>query len=100
MPRACDLVQQAVRRTLNVKKLAAEKAGVAVTTRGFINIDVQMRTNVPPIFAIGDIVAHTSWRARWCTECMWQQKSLPGDCKATENWRGAVQSRAICGGRL
>ena len=34
----------------------ADKAGVAVTERGFINVDKQMRTNVPHIFAIGDIV--------------------------------------------
>jgi dihydrolipoamide dehydrogenase len=36
--------------------MATEKAGVAVTARGFINVDIQMRTNVPHIFAIGDIV--------------------------------------------
>jgi dihydrolipoamide dehydrogenase len=40
----------------NGKKLSAEKAGVAVSERGFINVDIQMRTNVPHIFAIGDIV--------------------------------------------
>jgi dihydrolipoamide dehydrogenase len=51
-----DLVLQAVGRTPNGKKLAADKAGVAVTDRGFINVDVQMRTNVANIFAIGDIV--------------------------------------------
>ncbi|EYC51583.1 dihydrolipoamide dehydrogenase [Hylemonella gracilis str. Niagara R] len=51
-----DLVLQAVGRTPNGKKIAAEKAGIAVTDRGFINVDVQMRTNVPHIFAIGDIV--------------------------------------------
>jgi dihydrolipoamide dehydrogenase len=51
-----DLVLQAVGRTPNGKKIAAEKAGVAVTDRGFIDVDVQMRTNVPHIFAIGDIV--------------------------------------------
>ena len=44
------------RRTPNGKKIAAEKAGVAVADRGFINVDIQMRTNVPHIFAIGDIV--------------------------------------------
>jgi pyruvate/2-oxoglutarate dehydrogenase complex dihydrolipoamide acyltransferase (E2) component len=49
-------VLQAVGRTPNGKKLAAEKAGVAVTDRGFINVDIKMRTNVPHIFAIGDIV--------------------------------------------
>ena len=47
---------QAVGRTPNGKKIAADKAGVAVTDRGFINVDIQMRTNVPHIFAIGDIV--------------------------------------------
>ena len=49
-------VLQAVGRTPNGKKIAADKAGVAVTDRGFINVDIQMRTNVPHIFAIGDIV--------------------------------------------
>ncbi len=51
-----DLVLQAVGRTPNGKKIAADRAGVAVTDRGFINVDIQMRTNVPHIFAIGDIV--------------------------------------------
>ena len=55
-PQVYDLVLQAVGRTPNGKKLAAEKAGVTVTDRGFINVDIQMRTNVPHIFAIGDIV--------------------------------------------
>jgi dihydrolipoamide dehydrogenase len=51
-----DLVLQAVGRTPNGKKIGADKAGVAVTDRGFIPVDIQMRTNVPHIFAIGDIV--------------------------------------------
>ncbi|MBL8518152.1 MAG: dihydrolipoyl dehydrogenase [Betaproteobacteria bacterium] len=51
-----DLVLQAVGRSPNGNKIAADKAGVAVTDRGFINVDSQMRTNVPHIFAIGDIV--------------------------------------------
>lgn len=51
-----DLVLQAVGRTPNGKKIGAEKAGVSVTDRGFIEVDRQMRTNVPHIFAIGDIV--------------------------------------------
>ena len=51
-----DLVLQAVGRTPNGKKIAADKAGVIVGERGFIPVDVQMRTNVPHIFAIGDIV--------------------------------------------
>ncbi len=51
-----DLVLQAVGRSPNGKKIGAEKAGVAVSDRGFIPVDIQMRTNVPHIFAIGDIV--------------------------------------------
>jgi len=51
-----DLVLQAVGRSPNGKKIGAEKAGVIVGERGFIPVDVQMRTNVPHIFAIGDIV--------------------------------------------
>ncbi|MBU3653035.1 MAG: dihydrolipoyl dehydrogenase [Limnohabitans sp.] len=55
-PQTYDLVLQAVGRSPNGKKIGADKAGVAVTDRGFINVDIQMRTNVPHIFAIGDIV--------------------------------------------
>ena len=55
-PQTYDLVLQAVGRTPNGKKISAEKAGVAVTDRGFIDVNIQMRTNVPNIFAIGDIV--------------------------------------------
>ena len=51
-----DLVLQAVGRTPNGKKIGAEAAGVAVTDRGFIDVNIQMRTNVPHIYAIGDIV--------------------------------------------
>lgn len=55
-PQVYDLVLVAVGRSPNGNKIGAEKAGVAVTERGFINVDKQMRTNVPHIFAIGDIV--------------------------------------------
>ncbi|MBR7794257.1 dihydrolipoyl dehydrogenase [Undibacterium sp. FT147W] len=55
-PQIYDLVLVAVGRSPNGKKIAADKAGVAVTDRGFINVDKQMRTNVPHIFAIGDLV--------------------------------------------
>jgi len=51
-----DLVLVAVGRSPNGKKIGADKAGVTVTDRGFIDVDKQMRTNVPNIFAIGDIV--------------------------------------------
>ncbi|WP_313029199.1 dihydrolipoyl dehydrogenase [Massilia alkalitolerans] len=55
-PQLYDLVLVAVGRSPNGKKIAAEKAGVAVTDRGFIGVDGQMRTNVAHIFAIGDLV--------------------------------------------
>jgi dihydrolipoamide dehydrogenase len=55
-PQRYDLVLQAVGRSPNGKKIGAEKAGVAVSDRGFIAVDRQMRTNVPHIYAIGDIV--------------------------------------------
>ena len=51
-----DLVLQSVGRVPNGRKIGADKAGVAVTERGFIDVDRQLRTNVPHIFAIGDIV--------------------------------------------
>ena len=51
-----DLVLVAVGRSPNGGKLAAEKAGVVVSERGFIPVDSQLRTNVPHIFAIGDLV--------------------------------------------
>ena len=51
-----DLVLQAVGRKPNGSAIGADKAGVAVQERGFIPVDIQMRTNVPHIFAIGDIV--------------------------------------------
>lgn len=55
-PQRFDRILSAVGRTPNGKKLDAEKAGVNVDERGFINVDNQLRTNVPHIYAIGDIV--------------------------------------------
>ena len=51
-----DNVLVAVGRVPNGKLMDAEKAGVAVNERGFIEVDKQLRTNVPHIHAIGDIV--------------------------------------------
>ena len=51
-----DRVLVAVGRTPNGNAIEAGKAGVRVGERGFIPVDAQMRTNVPHIFAIGDIV--------------------------------------------
>ena len=51
-----DRVLVAVGRRPNGRAIGAERAGVAVDERGFINVDKQQRTNVPHIFAIGDVV--------------------------------------------
>jgi dihydrolipoamide dehydrogenase len=55
-PQLYDKVLIAVGRAANGNKIGAELAGVAVDQRGIIAVDKQMRTNVPHIFAIGDIV--------------------------------------------
>jgi dihydrolipoamide dehydrogenase len=51
-----DMILQSAGRSPNGRKIGAEKAGVMVNERGFIPVDNQMRTSVPHIFAIGDIV--------------------------------------------
>lgn len=55
-PRRFDQILVAVGRRPNGDKISADKAGVKVDERGFIAVDNQMRTNVPHIFAIGDLV--------------------------------------------
>jgi len=57
-PQLYDRVLVAVGRSPNGKKIGAEAAGVQVSDRGFIAVDKQMRTNVPHIFAIGDLVGN------------------------------------------
>ena len=59
-----DYVLVAVGRTPNGKRIGAEAAGVQVDERGFIATDKQMRTNVPHIFAIGDIAGPADARAQ------------------------------------
>jgi len=53
-----DLVLVSVGRTPNGKRIGADRAGVKVDERGFVPVDSQMRTNVPHIFAIGDIAGN------------------------------------------
>jgi len=57
-PQLYDRVLVAVGRSPNGNKIGADAAGVSVTERGFIAVDKQMRTNVPHIFAIGDLVGN------------------------------------------
>ncbi|HTJ17397.1 MAG TPA: dihydrolipoyl dehydrogenase [Steroidobacteraceae bacterium] len=54
-PQVYDRVLIAVGRSPNGRNIGAEAAGVLVNERGFVPVDRQMRTNVPHIFAIGDI---------------------------------------------
>jgi dihydrolipoamide dehydrogenase len=56
-PQIYDRILVAVGRVPNGKTVGAENAGVNVSDRGYIPVDKQMRTNVPHIFAIGDIAA-------------------------------------------
>ena len=51
-----DQILVAVGRRPNGGRIGADRAGVAVDERGFIPVDKQLRTNVPHIFAIGDVI--------------------------------------------
>jgi len=55
-PQLYDRVLMAVGRRPNGRDIGADAAGVTVNERGFIPVNIQMRTNVPHIYAIGDIV--------------------------------------------
>ena len=77
-----DMVLQAVGRSPNGKKIGAEKAGVVVNERGFIPVDVQMRTNVPHIFAIGDIVGQPMLAHKAVHEAHIAAEVAAGDAKA------------------
>jgi dihydrolipoamide dehydrogenase len=81
-PQVYDLVLVAVGRSPNGKKIAADKAGVAVTDRGFIEVDKQMRTNVPHIFAIGDIVGQPMLAHKAVHEAHVAAEVASGDTKA------------------
>jgi len=77
-----DMVLQAVGRVPNGKRIGADKAGVAVTDRGFIPVDIQMRTNVAHIFAIGDIVGQPMLAHKAVHEAHVAAEVAAGDAKA------------------
>ena len=81
-PQLYDLVLQAVGRVPNGKRIGADKAGVAVTDRGFIPVDIQMRTNVAHIFAIGDIVGQPMLAHKATHEGHVAAEVAAGDSKA------------------
>ena len=91
-----DLVLQAVGRTPNGKKIAADKVGVAVTERGFIEVDAQMRTNAPHIFAIGDIVGQPMLAHKAVHEAHVAAEVIAGELKGDEALaRSAFTARVI-----
>jgi dihydrolipoamide dehydrogenase len=81
-PQLYDLVLQAVGRSPNGKKISADKAGVVVSDRGFIPVDVQMRTNVAHIFAIGDVVGQPMLAHKAVHEAHVAAEVAAGDSKA------------------
>ena len=89
-PQLYDLVLQAVGRSPNGKKIGADKAGVAVTDRGFIPVDVQMRTNVPHIFAVGDIVGQPMLEHKAVHEAHVAAEVAAGEMKGDEQLRRAA----------
>ncbi|MBH1964439.1 MAG: dihydrolipoyl dehydrogenase [Comamonadaceae bacterium] len=95
-PQTYDLVLQAVGRSPNGKKIGAEKAGVSVTDRGFINVDIQMRTNVSNIFAIGDIVGQPMLAHKAVHEAHVAAEVIAGELKGDEALaRSAFNARVI-----
>lgn len=95
-PQVYDLVLQAVGRSPNGKKIGAEKAGVAVSDRGFIPVDIQMRTNVPHIFAIGDIVGQPMLAHKAVHEAHVAAEVIAGEQKGDKELASAAfQARVI-----
>jgi dihydrolipoamide dehydrogenase len=94
-PQTYDLVLQAVGRTPNGKKIGADKAGVAVTDRGFIPVDVQMRTNVPHIFAIGDIVGQPMLAHKAVHEAHVAAEVIAGEQKGDHELASAAFSARV-----
>ena len=108
-PEVFDRVLLAVGRRPNGKNIAADKAGVNVNDRGFIPVDNQMRTNVPHIFAIGDIVgdpmlAHkATHEAKLAAEVIagmshhaWEARTIPSVAYTDPEvaWMGLTETEA------
>jgi dihydrolipoamide dehydrogenase len=95
-PQRYDLVLQAVGRTPNGRKIGAERAGVQVDERGFIAVDAQMRTNVPHILAIGDIIGQPMLAHKAVHEGHVAAEVAAGELKGDEALaRSAFDARVI-----
>ncbi|MGD9551374.1 MAG: dihydrolipoyl dehydrogenase, partial [Burkholderiaceae bacterium] len=95
-PQTYDLVLQAVGRSPNGRKIGAEAAGVHVDARGFIPVDAQMRSNVPHIFAIGDIVGQPMLAHKAVHEGHVAAEVIAGELQGkVELARAAFEARVI-----
>jgi dihydrolipoamide dehydrogenase len=95
-PQTYDMVLQAVGRSPNGKKLGAEAAGVTVTDRGFVPVDIQMRTNVPHIFAIGDIIGQPMLAHKAVHEAHVAAEVIAGELLGNQDLaRAAFNARVI-----
>ena len=108
-PQRYDLVLVAVGRAPNGLLIGADKTGVAVTERGFINVDAQMRTNVSHIFAIGDIVgqpmlahkavheAHVAAEAAHGEKAYFDARQIPSVAYTDPEvaWAGVTEEQAM-----
>lgn len=107
-----DLVLVAVGRKPNGTKISAEHAGVAVDEKGFIRVDPQMRTTVPHIFAVGDIVgqpmlahkavheAHVAAEAAHGAGTVFQPEQIPSVAYTDPEvaWTGKTESQCAAEG--
>ncbi|MCB1824040.1 MAG: dihydrolipoyl dehydrogenase, partial [Candidatus Competibacteraceae bacterium] len=107
-PQLYDMILQSAGRSPNGKKIGAEKAGIVVSDRGFIPVDKQMRTNVPHIFAIGDLVgqpmlahkavheAHVAAEAAAGQKSFFDAKVIPGVAYTDPEvaWVGLTETEA------
>jgi len=91
-----DLVLQAVGRSPNGKRIGADAAGVNVDPRGFIPVDIQMRTNVPHIFAVGDIVGQPMLEHKAVHEAHVAAEVVAGEAKGDDKLaKTAFDARVI-----
>ncbi len=107
-PQIYDMVLVSTGRTPNGRKISADKAGVSVSDRGFIAVDKQMRTNVPHIFAIGDVVgqpmlahkavheAHVAAEAAHGEKAFFDARSIPSVAYTDPEvaWVGVTEEEA------
>lgn len=75
----CDVVLSCVGRFPNGKDLGLESAGVEVTDRGFVNVDHKRQTNVPGIYAIGDVAGQPMLAHKGSHEGLVAAAAIAGD---------------------